>query len=505
MPIGRTNVVEYIIRMRDGYSGQLSKANAGTRRLRNNVRKLTGSTALFGTTLRTALGPLALIFSAGAIIRGVGSLTVNLQEAEVAMGSLFRLDKEGSKNLLDNLRLHAETVPITTAEYLKYSKMLASVGVAQGQLIPILDIMGDVGLAVGREKLPFIVKALRDVIAAGRLYGQEVRQFRDNAIDIVGELAAMYGLTREQAKKLQEQQAFTAQDVVKALNRMTSAGGRFFEFMKKMGDESISGKFAILVGKLQNMTFELANAATPNILLFLDTMTEFVDKMRGGGFAQGMDAFAGALSLLKTILADPVIKDLSGIASLLGGEQGELGFFSSLAIYFEGIKHFIIKVRHSLSDMFSESIAGVKRLAIVSNPFLSGKAKGMRLKKLAEGLDTTERDNLEIIRHGKRVRDIQLLAASTRDIAGIPDALDVSLLPGKDDPLAAGAAGANGRGVGGIASASARDIIINIDQLKVADTLSFKTLTFKESKEIMMANLRDMLLTVVNDVNFAVR
>lgn len=496
------NVAEYILKFRDGYSAQMGRANRMLKTQGVMIDANTRKSMLFGRALRTALGPISLIFSGGLIVREVGMLTAALQESQVAMGSLYRLDDEGSKQLVDNLRLHAETVPITTKEYIKYSKMLASVGVEQNNLIPIMDRLGDIGLAVGREKLPFIVKAYRDVVAAGRLYGQEVRQFRDNAIDIIGELADMYGLTREQAKKLQEQQAFTSKDVTMALDRMTGAGGRFHDFMKKMSAESITGKFAILVGKLQNMAFEFANSATPSVLAMFDKMIYLVDAARSGQFDTFGAAFMETLRLIQSV-GNAFIKPFQ---ALTGEEGGVLTFLSKtmsvIALIIQQIRTGVEVATANIVHMFTVATA-------LGKEFFGGstsdaintirESRATREKTIHEIMENNRVEIIDLYNQFRAIRDFKAGGASGNE----RDDINLGNFDERGGGQKGGAAAKSSsvRGLG--ASASQRDINITIGQLKNADNIEFNTVNMKENRGELLAMLRELVITAVNDVNYS--
>lgn len=491
------NVVEYIIKFRDGYSRPLMKANAGTRRLRTNVRSLNATTATFGRTLRTALGPLSLIFSGGMIIRSVSDLTVKLQEAEVAMGSLYELDREGSKRLVDNLRLHAETVPITTQEYINYAKVLAGVGVTQKNLIPLVDSLGDVAAGVGMQKMPFLLKALRDVIAAEKLYGQETRQFRDNAINIIGELAKEQGIGADVAKHMAERHMFSARQVVKAFVAMTEEGGRFHGMMKALAEESIRGKFDILTGKLQNMAYEFANSSTPQVLSFLDKLIYLVDMARAGKFASSFNAFSQTLKLIGSVASSVV-----GILQTMFGdsEDSTMAFiqkvFRDVAIGInraregvllaaEDLKYFFGVARNLLNEAFGGStedainnIQKLRKERSDNKQRINNEGWEQRMKIWADWERSVRANVSEVIE-----RDRNYDPTNFADGGG----------------AGAGGAGTKGSGIRGM-SASARDINITIDRLQVGENIEFKTV--KEGRQMSLAHLRDMLLTVVNDVNY---
>lgn len=152
--------------------------------------------------------------------------------------------------------------------------MLAS-GVSQPELIGTMRILGDLAMGDG-ERMKLLAKAYTDVLNKQKLQAQELRQFSENGVGLVSELASMYGKTAGEIMKMSEQGEIGFEDMRRALERLTGEGGRFNGMMEKMS-QTTTGRFETLKENIAILTRTVADQFLPAINDVLKKVNEFLD------------------------------------------------------------------------------------------------------------------------------------------------------------------------------------------------------------------------------------
>lgn len=170
------------------------------------------------------------------------------EDAVVSFGVLGGSPGRGAK-LVDELQRLAIDTPFKFQEVLDESKLLLSYGVSVNDLTKRLRQLGDVasgtGVDLGRLSLAF-----GQVLAKGRLQGPEIRQFTEAGVGIRDFVSAFNELEGRNVSTqgflaLVEQGDVSAKVVERAFDRMTGAGGRFFNFME-VRSKTVSGRLNAL-------------------------------------------------------------------------------------------------------------------------------------------------------------------------------------------------------------------------------------------------------------------
>ncbi len=133
---------------------------------------------------------------------------------------------ENAKVALDNLSKFALITPFELPQLQTISKQLLAVGFNTQQLLPILNSLGNISSTP--ESLNRIAYALGQVKTAGRLMTQDLMQFNNAGVPLLGELEKKFGLTGSAMRKMISDGAVSYQAVQEVLFAMSSKGGRFF-------------------------------------------------------------------------------------------------------------------------------------------------------------------------------------------------------------------------------------------------------------------------------------
>ena len=247
-----------------------------------------------------SLGTLVTTFTAntGSLIAGIGKAAAAVAAFSAAVGAVsfagwslsLAAEAEQLEMQFDVLTGKGQKVfrdiekfAVSTSFSLESAgeaarNMLAS-GVGQPELISTMRILGDLAMGDG-ERMKLLAKAYTDVLNKQKLQAQELRQFSENGVGLVSELARMYGKTAGEIMKMSEAGQIGFNDMRRALERLTGEGGRFNGMMQKMS-ETTRGRFETLKENIAIMARTIADQVLPAINDILKRTNDFLDVISG--------------------------------------------------------------------------------------------------------------------------------------------------------------------------------------------------------------------------------
>lgn len=177
---------------------------------------------------------------------------------------------------MDDLKNFAAKTPFTFPEVLTGAKQLQAYGEQVQDLIPDLNMLGNIAAGVGKDRLPFLILAFGQVQAIGHLAGQEMRQFAEAGVPILELLSNKLGKSKAQIQDMVEKGQISFKMVQDALRATSEEGGKFFDLMNK-----------------NSTTFTGA----------LSNISDRINFLVGGGFKPLYDALTTGANALATFLA----------------------------------------------------------------------------------------------------------------------------------------------------------------------------------------------------------
>lgn len=166
----------------------------------------------------------------------------------------------------------AKETPFSFEEVTRAGKTLMAMGDTAGRAARHLEVLGDVSSGTG-QPLNELAQVFGQVQQAGRLTGNELRQFNERGIPLLTELADMLGVSKRAIRDMVEEGEISAGMVEKAFDRMTSAGGRFADMSTRLND-TMSGQWEKLKDSFSMLAFEGAGGSSG----WLKQMFEFMNK-----------------------------------------------------------------------------------------------------------------------------------------------------------------------------------------------------------------------------------
>jgi tape measure domain-containing protein len=275
--------------------------------------------------------------AAGALLWPV-KMAANLEHSAATM-SVFTESAESARAMLDELNVFSEISMLPFDELATGAKLLMRVGnVAEKDVVPAIKSLATLsGGSV--EEFQAMSLAFAQVGSAGRLQGEEMRQFKNTAFNPIREIAERTGESMDDVKKRMEAGGIPFEDVMASLLMATGEGGRFAGLLETISN-TLKGQFmkawagfkrvVLPLGEelLSPLTdlFRSINGAMPMLAAFINQNKGWIKWAAVGalaiaGLAVGFVTLGLGVSLVGIAAG--------GVASLLGAIGGVLGMILS--------------------------------------------------------------------------------------------------------------------------------------------------------------------------------
>lgn len=187
----------------------------------------------------------------------------------------------GAKVMLENLQNFAASTPFQLPGLSESAAKLISFGIAQDQIIPKLQVLGDVAAATGSD-IGDISLIFGQVSAAGKLTGERLLQLQERAVPIGPALAKTMGVAEEAVRGLVSQGKVDFATFEKAFESLNAKGGFAFEGMvaqsKTLGGvmSTLSDNFGLVLNDVGQAFLPLMKEAALLVLNFVQENKELI-------------------------------------------------------------------------------------------------------------------------------------------------------------------------------------------------------------------------------------
>lgn len=247
-----------------GLEGQAKNAGKSLATLRDGFRGLNGVLAGIGAGL-----------AIGKIFGDTATLESQSRSLEVLTGSAKQAGQ-----IIRELQSFANVTPFGSTELIETAKRLNAFGVEGTRVVEVTKRLGDVAGATGAN-IGELATAYGQVVAKGRLQGEELLQFQERGVALQEELQKMYGLSGQELQKALSSGRISAQAVEVAIQRLTQAGGKYANGAIAQSD-TLKGKLSTLQDAFTNLAINIGKALTPIFKWLLDRTTELINRLNGG-------------------------------------------------------------------------------------------------------------------------------------------------------------------------------------------------------------------------------
>lgn len=216
--------------------------------------------------------------------------------------------------LMDQMVDTAAKTPFDLMGVAEGAKQLMAFGVSADKVNDTLVRLGNIasGLSI---PLNDIVYLYGTTMVQGRLYAQDVRQFTGRGIPLVKELAEKYGVTADKINEMVSAGKIGFPEVEEVLNKMTNAGGQFYNLMEKQSS-ALTGQIANLEDAWDTVLNDWGEAGQGIFATGISSATYFVEHM--DDVVRILKAIAIGYGSVKaaTVLHSIATKNATGIAIL---------------------------------------------------------------------------------------------------------------------------------------------------------------------------------------------
>lgn len=214
---------------------------ADSKQFESSMRKVKGKLKGMGSaalSFASIAGPALAAFGGAAL-----KAHANIEKLETSF-TIMTKSAEKSKRVMSQLTTFTAKTPFQLNEVANSARqIIAATGKTKG-LTKELKMLGDLA-AVTNVPLTDMARIYSKAFNKGKLQAEELNQLAERGIPIIGELADMYGVTREEIFKMGSQGLISFEDMKDAMQNMTSESGIAFDAMQKQS-ETLSGKWSTL-------------------------------------------------------------------------------------------------------------------------------------------------------------------------------------------------------------------------------------------------------------------
>ncbi len=264
-------------------------------------RKVGGAVSRMRSMFGGLVGPIAGAFAVGGVVgftQGVVQAVAGAENFNASMKVMLGGQEEAAR-MSKELREFAVATPFDVPGLRQYTTQLIAYGTAGKNIIPTLDVLGNIAAGVGSDKLPQLVTAYGQVQAAGKLTGGELKQFTEAGVPLLDELAKITGKkTSDMAGKIAEL-SIPFETVRQALANMTGEGGKFYNLMAAQAD-TVGGQLNAAGETWGAFLEDIGTALLPHITKAIELFSRALDGVRDG-FFWVMENSETILSVLKGI------------------------------------------------------------------------------------------------------------------------------------------------------------------------------------------------------------
>lgn len=258
------------------YQELIDVATGKQRKFSLSMNELTDSAKRLASVFGVMLSVQGLINFATNIRDVTGEFELQHRALQAIIG-----DMEEANKLWDKTIRLAVKSPYSVKELVTYTKQLAAYRIETEKLYDTTKMLADIssGLGVDMQRL---ILAYGQVKAANYLRGQELRQFSEAGINILGGLADYFSELQNRAISTADvfdmvsKRMVKFEDVAEVLKRMTQEGGIFFN-MQEIQAETLKGKMMNLKDSFDIMLNSIGESNRGIFVWMIDTAKYVVD------------------------------------------------------------------------------------------------------------------------------------------------------------------------------------------------------------------------------------
>ena len=324
----------------------------------------------------------------------------------VALRAILQ-NKDEADMLFQRVTELATKSPFTIRQLTKYTKQLAAYQVESSKLYDTTKRLADVSAGLGVD-MQRIILAFGQVKAANYLRATEVRQFTEAGINMLGELSKYYSdIEQRQISVADVQEMVTKRmvefgDVEEVFNRLTSAGGIFYNMQEKQA-ETLTGMMSNLKDSIDIMLNQIGLSQQDNIKAAIQWVRNLLTNWQEVMFY--LKQIVVAFGAYKAVTLAARLGTLTFGNSVAWASKGLLGMKDVTLAQVLALKLHskTARVAGTANIFLAKSIAGVQAALSALLPLLAVSAITAIIVSIEELIRNTTRARRELEALGKEV------------------------------------------------------------------------------------------------------
>lgn len=322
----------------------------------------------------------------------------------IALRSIIQ-NKEKADQIFAEVQQLALKSPFSIMQLNTYTKQMAAYGVEADKLVGITKQLADVSAGLGVE-MGRLILAYGQVKTANYLRATEVRQFTEAGLNITQELANYFTelngkmVTAGEVTEMITKRMVKFEDVAEVFNRVTSAGGMFYEMQEKQSKglegqrQRITDAYSIMLNDIGKSNQEIISGVLETIRELIQNwriLAEYIKIAAGAYLLYESYVHRGTIIKVVTSLANAwqlVTKAIqsSTVATFMNTNAlGKLGMIASGAT--TAVRGLGLAIKAAMNA--TVILAVVQAVFSLINYFVEAKAKA---DQLAESLDNIDKE-----------------------------------------------------------------------------------------------------------------
>lgn len=284
--------------LESGYKAMTSQLNTINKDFDRQQKEVNETSQSFGSLKKSMSGFTTMIAAAAtgytgkkfleATIGGLAQFEQYETSFAVMLGSM---DK--AKAMMNDLQQFATKTPFELPDVTKAGTLLMNYGVAAEQLIPTMTKLGD--LSQGQsEKLDRVSLAYGQMLAKGKVSGEELRQMTEAGVPLMQALADSMGKPTAEMSKLIELGKVGIPELDKAIESLTTGNGKFAGLMEKQS-QTLIGLWSTVKDEMSSIAREMGEDAFVEVKDGLKDVMGEISTMRENGEMKAIAKDLGGL------------------------------------------------------------------------------------------------------------------------------------------------------------------------------------------------------------------
>lgn len=286
------------------FDSSIDNAKTSTKQLNSEVTKTSTQANKLSSSMSMALKGVVAGYTGKALVEYLIGSNAQMEQYttsfEVMLGSASK-----AKTLMSDLTNFANTTPLQLTDVTKDATLLINYGVAADDVIGKLTQLGDLSLG-NAEKLDRISLAYGQMLAKGKVTGEELRQMTEVGVPLTQALADSMGITTAKLSKMIEAGKVGIPDLNSAVSSLTTGTGKFAGMMEKQS-KTMSGMLSTLKDNFAQFGRDVGEEAFEQVKGSIQDLLNTMDKAsKDGTLAEVAEEIGNSINTLVQILTGAI-------------------------------------------------------------------------------------------------------------------------------------------------------------------------------------------------------